>query len=72
MQVAEKPQEASAVVQTVTNVTSTAANGTLKLGSTAITITVTFSGNVTPTYTSGTKPYLLLETGSTDSQAFIT
>jgi len=72
MQVAEKPQEASAVVQTVTNVTSTAANGTLKLGSTAITITVTFSGNVTPTYTSGTRPYLLLETGATDREAFIT
>ena len=47
--------------QTVTSVSSTAANGTYKVGD-VIPITVTFSANVTVTGT----PQLTLETGSTD------
>ena len=49
------------VAQTVTSVSSTAANGTYKVGD-VIPITVTFSANVTVTGT----PQLTLETGSTD------
>ena len=51
------------IAQTVTSVSSTAANGTYKVGD-VIPITVTFSANVTVTGT-GT-PQLTLETGSTD------
>ncbi len=49
------------VVPTVTSVTSTTANGTLKVGDAAV-ITVTFSEAVTVTGT----PQLTLETGTTD------
>jgi len=49
------------VAQTVTSVSSTAANGTYKVGD-VIPITVTFSANVTVTGT----PQITLETGSTD------
>jgi hypothetical protein len=49
------------IAQTVTSVSSTAANGTYKVGD-VIPITVTFSANVTVTGT----PQLTLETGSTD------
>ena len=48
--------------QTVTSVSSTAANGTYKVGD-VIPITVTFSANVTVTGT----PQLTLETGSSDA-----
>ena len=48
-------------MQTVTSVSSTAPNGTYKVGD-VIPITVTFSANVTVTGT----PQLTLETGSTD------
>ena len=50
------------VAQTVTSVSSTAANGTYKVGD-VIPITVTFSANVTVTGT----PQLTLETGSSDA-----
>ena len=49
------------IAQTVTSVSSTAANGTYKLGD-VIPITITFSENITVTGT----PQLTLETGSTD------
>jgi len=49
------------IAQTVTSVSSTAANGTYKVGD-VIPITVTFSANVTVTGT----PQIILETGSTD------
>lgn len=68
----DRPDPVRAAVFAVSGVTSSATNGYLKLGSSAITISVTFTGSVTPTYTTGTKPYLLLETGSTDREAFIT
>lgn len=62
---------ANAAVRTITNVSSSTANGSKK-ATTVITINVAFSGSVKPVYTSGTKPYLLLETGATDREAYIT
>ena len=50
------------VVPTVTNVTSTTSDGTLKIGDVAA-ITVTFSEAVTVTNT----PQLTLETGTSDA-----
>ena len=52
------------VVPTVTNVTSTTSDGTLKLGDVAV-ITVTFSEAVTVITTNGFQ--LTLETGSSDA-----
>ena len=53
------------VVPTVTNVTSTTSDGTLKIGDVAA-ITVTFSEAVTVITTNGF-PQLTLETGSSDA-----